>query len=239
MSAIMQAIDRIAIYYAGFKNVITTLDTKAFYWMLGNGYQLVNGLSIKDYKKQLSSEELQQVVLDCYSPRLSLEQIKAITKDYPFELPIEIYDLYQRGNGCLPIGLDEPAKDWNCLDNYTDFSFRDVNSFLTLEEAIRLYQNFVDYRENYGKNIDPRWFPIYCFEDWILAVIGSENQQETSPVISFYDSDFIPEIEWPSLTNMLLTWIEIQEKALKDSTNKSEIEAIHQKYGREAGKTFW
>lgn len=239
MSAIMQVIDRIAIYYAGFREVRTTLDMKVLSWMLSNGYKLVNGLHIKDYKKILSPETLQEVVLDCQAPRLTLEQIKAITNDYPFELPIEICDLYQRGNGCLPIGLDEPAKDWNSLDNYIDFSFGGDDSFLPLEEAMRLYQAFRESRESYGCNIEPRWFPIYCFEDWIIVVVGSENQQETSPIISLYDSDFIPKIEWLSLTNMLLTWIEIRQRGLKESTNKSEIEAIHEKYGREAGKTFW
>lgn len=45
------------------------------------------------------------------------------------------------------------------------------------------------------------------FEEMTWAVIGSEQQQDTSPVFFYYSEDidserFKPEIVWPSLTEM-------------------------------------
>jgi len=237
MTSIRQVIDRIAVYYAGLKEPITTLDAKVFDWLLGNGDKEVEILAVRDYRKKISPETLSAIILDSYTPRLNLEQIKAIIQDYPFALSVEVCDLYQRGNGCLPIGLNDAAKDWKSFDNYVNFPFDGDYSFLPLQEAMRLYQAFTK-SADYGNKIDPRWFPVSYFDDRILAVIGSEKQQETSPVISFYDSDFTPKVEWSSLTNMLLTWIEVQEKNLNSSTDSSEIASLNQKYSTEKGKIF-
>ncbi|WP_144405721.1 SMI1/KNR4 family protein [Aliterella atlantica] len=207
MSSIMQVIDRIAVYYARLQPT-TTLDTKVYEWLLCNGYKDIQISQVRDYRQKISPD-LQAILSNSYPPRLNLEQIKAITQDYPFELPVELCDLYQRGNGCLPIGLDDAAKDWTSFDNYVNFPFDGNYSFLPLQEAMRLYQAFTKSSDD----IDPRWFPISYFDDRILSVIGSEQQQETSPVIGFYDSDFTPKTKWSSLTNMLLTWIETQQKA--------------------------
>lgn len=48
--------------------------------------------------------ELVNEHFDNYQPRLTLEQIEEIVEPYRFKLPQEVYDLYQVGNGCLPIG---------------------------------------------------------------------------------------------------------------------------------------
>lgn len=218
MTAINQAIDRIAVYYASFE-AQTMLDEAACYWVLSNDRNAgKRGVSITEAKNTLSDETLQKIVSDYYPypARLTLDEIKSITKDYPFQLPIEIYDLYQRGNGCLPIGLDDSLKDWSFFGNYTSFSFWGDHSFLTLEDAMRLYKCFVN-AYSCGYDVDLSWFPISCYEDAILAVIGSEEQQEASTVISFYDTDFTPTIEWPSLANMLFAWVEIREGRLDDS----------------------
>lgn len=237
MSSIIPVIDRIALYYAGLKEPITTLDAKVFDWLLCTGNKEVEILAARDYRQKISPETLSAIASNSYAPRLNLEQIKAITQDYPFALSVELYDLYQRGNGCLPIGLSDTAKDWNSFDNYVNFPFDGNYSFLPLQEAMRLYQAFTK-SADYGNKIDPRWFPISYFDDRILAVIGSEQQQETSPVISFYDSEFTPKVEWLSLTNMLQAWLEVQEKGLNSSTDSSKIARLNQKHGTEKGKTF-
>lgn len=237
MTSIRQVIDRIALYYAGLKEPITTLDAKVFDWLLCNGNKEVEILAARDYRQKISPETLSAIASDSYPPRLNLEQIKAITQNYPFQLSVELCDLYQRGNGCLPIGLNDAAKDWSSFDNYVNFPFDGNYSFLPLQEAMRLYQAFTK-SGDYGDKIDPRWFPISYFDDRILAVIGSEQQQETSPVISFYDSDFTPKVEWSSLTKMLITWIEVQEKSLNSSTDSSEIGSLNQKSDTEKDKTF-
>lgn len=38
-------------------------------------------------------------------PRLTLDEINDILTDYPYQLPVEFNDLYQRGNGVLPLGV--------------------------------------------------------------------------------------------------------------------------------------
>lgn len=207
----MQVIDRIALYYASLQAPTTVLDIKVYEWLLCHGCKDVEVFEARNYRQKLSLETLQEILSGSYAPRLNLEQIEEITQDYPFALPVELCDLYQRGNGCLPIGLDDATKDWTSFDNYVNFPFDGNYSFLPLQEAMRLYQAFTK-SSNYG-DIDPRWFPISYFDDRILAVIGSEHQQETSPVIGFYDSDFTPKTKWSSLTNMLFTWIETQQKA--------------------------
>ncbi len=47
-------------------------------------------------------------------PRLTFDEIHDILSDYPYKLPVEFYDLYQRGNGVLPIGVGD--KDWDCYN---------------------------------------------------------------------------------------------------------------------------
>lgn len=207
MSEIMKVIDRIAVFVEQ-KSSHTRLDTLTFEWMLGNSYHVIGKSTeeIKNLRNSLSHETLQEIT-QAYAPRLTLEQIQEITRDYPFQLPVEMCELYQRGNGCLPIGLDSPSKDWSSFDNYFDFPDLEKPLF-PLEKAIRIYKSLTDSRELYGYNVDPRWFPISYFEDCIQAVIGNEKQQDTSPVIYFYDSDFIPEIEYLSLTEMLESWLQ-------------------------------
>jgi len=150
-----------------------------------------------------------------------------------------MYELYQRGNGLLPIGLNHPPEnDFNIYKYY--FVFPDEEfPLMSLGESMRIYQVFNEYREKYGREIDPKWFPISIFEDMILAVIGSEEQQESSPVIRFFDSEFdIHKVQWLSLTDMLLYRIELAETDLKNCTKaetKEILKAIYEKYGRCGG----
>ncbi len=53
-----------------------------------------------------------------------------------------------------------------------------------------------------------------------------------------FDSEFIPKIEWLSLTDMLLSWIEIAETDFKNCTKaetKEILKTIYEKYGRCGG----
>ncbi|MHC5745297.1 MAG: hypothetical protein ACYTXT_26015 [Nostoc sp.] len=84
MSAMIEAIERIATYYSSF-DAPTSLDMKVFYWMLNNGYDAV-GKDVRELRKSLSPETLQKVVSSYSTPKLTLEQIQEITRDYPFQL---------------------------------------------------------------------------------------------------------------------------------------------------------
>ena len=103
---------------------------------------------------------------------------------------------------------------------------------------MHMYESFVRDKEC-CPIIDLRWFPIDCYEERILAVVGSEEQQETGAVISFYGDEYIQEAEWSSLTGMLSAFIEIRERKLKHPQHESEIEVVHRKYGRQGNRLFW
>lgn len=201
--------------------------------MICSGYDPSFGSDSKITTKDLTSDQIKELELSAggYPPRLSLQQIKETVRDYPFQLPIELYDLYQKGNGCLPIGLGE-EKDWDSLDNYFEFPIGGDESFYPLERAMEQYRVLVADREEFKYNIDPHLFPISEFERRMHVVIGSEKQQETSPVF-LLDTDggsFELRMEWPSLTNMMLAEAEIRERSLKQ-TDMKEFEAICRKYG--------
>ena len=174
MSGMTEAIDRMAAC-AEQRNFRSSLK----YLMICCGYDPSYGSDPTITTINLTPEQIKELELAAggYPPRLNLNQIREITKDYPFQLTIELYELYQRGNGCLPIGLNS-KKDWNSLDNY--FVFPDLDEpFYPIQEAIKRYQVLTEYRERY--NIEPRWFPISEFEDWMQVIVGSEEEQETSP----------------------------------------------------------
>ena len=238
MSLMKEAIDRISIY-AERKSEGSLYDSMLAGVLHNNGYSSFSFKStgeFREFGKEFESE-LQQHLSNS-PPTLTAEQIKEITKDYPFELPVEMYELYQRGNGLLPIGLNHPPEnDFNIYKYYFVFPDEEI-PLIGLRESMRLYQVFNEYRENYQRDIDPKWFPISIFEDMLLAVIGSEEQQQQSPVIRFYDSKFISTIEWLSLTDMLLYRIEIAEANLKNCTKaetKEILKTIYEKYSRCGG----
>ena len=127
-------------------------------------------------------KELNQYMYDKgnHPPKLSPAQIQEIIADYPFELPMEFYKLYQRANGIFPIGIE--SKDWDSFNNYFILNITGwEESLLNLQSALYRYQGFSNYK------IDPHLFPIMSFEnDVIWAVMGSEEQKDISPIVSVH-----------------------------------------------------
>ena len=233
MAEMTEAIDRIATCaeQRKFRSFF-----RSWRWIICSENDSLYGSDTINTTIDLTPKQIKEIELasgGCPS-KLSPNQIKEITKHYPFQLPIEFYELYQRGNGCLPIGKD-CEKDWNPLDNY--FTFPDGDKpFYPIQKALERYQALTNHRESYGGNIEPRWFPISEFEDWMQVIIGSEEQQETSPVLYFGTdgfNGFKAKVEWPSLTNMLLAWAEVIERDLNENhpVDREEVIAIWEKYG--------
>lgn len=221
MSKMTDAITRIAIC-AEQKNFISIL----------RGCMTFNGYDSKYLTTDLSPDEIKTIMPQRY-PRLSYEQIEEITKDYPFQLPQEVCELYQRGNGYLPIGIDtDTTKDWSLWDNYFGGFPDTFTIFYPLEEAMNVYRQLTEYRVD-GR-IDPRSFPIFSNEMFRYVVLGDEQRQETSPL--FIIEEDLSAIECcPSLTNLILAYaeiLEIDEKRLDSLPNggAEEIDAIRYKY---------
>lgn len=137
---------------------------------------------------------------DQYPPRLSLGQINRITCEYPFYLPLEVQILYQRGNGCLPIGLDTNT-NWDSFDNYFDFTFPN-----TLRHPLLRWSTtsgdppnafYLDY-----EGVEPCWFPICSTGEGQFVVVGSKVQKETSPILFIGDDQSGSVVWWNSLTDI-------------------------------------
>lgn len=228
MSQIIKAIKRIAI----------TAEQKNYYNLPGEllGYFPPYRSVPNATPENLSVEQLE--IVDRYSgnyqPRLSLEQIEEIIQPYQFRLPQELYDFYQMGNGCLPIGTPQ---DLDSIYNYKYFPSY-TQTFITLQEAISCYKGvLLDY--------NPRLLTIchsYDEAEVVLVIVGSEKQQETSPVFHTY-SDCINEqltqrdIFFPSLTNMMLAYAELYE--YKGKPTETQKENIVSKYGGNPRWFYW
>jgi hypothetical protein len=189
-----------------------------------------------------------------YPPRLSFEQIQELTQNYPFHLPLELCELYQRGNSCLPIGVN-PNKNWDSFDSYFPFEFplEDGEVFFTLGEAINIYRSIASWSKKdehklqlsintnnsqqkvlasllNSNNFSSRLFPISSTENGLYVVVGNEKQQETSPILFLWE-DSVISMKWPSLTCMMLGMAEVMERKMQSpKPNGYEIEAIWHKY---------
>jgi hypothetical protein len=171
-----------------------------------------------------------------YQPRLTLDQIEEVIEPYRFNLPQEIYDLYQIGNGCLPLGTSED-EDWDSIYNYFYFPSSEA-PFWTLRNAMSAYANHLI-------DCNPRLLPICTYgDDSVLLVLGSNERQENSPLLMTYDhcldSDLSQmEIVWPSLTNMMLAHAERYEALYEGRLTETEKTNIYQKYSSGSDLGFY
>jgi hypothetical protein len=164
-------------------------------------------------------------------PRLSSQKITEIIQNYPFNLPTEIVEFYQIGNGCLPIGSD-PCRDRNSLENYFMFPDPYFARLIPLGEAMERYRyDNQPLAPGCPRNIDSRLFPLIDgFERRHWAVMGSESQCYSAPIF-FYFVDYPQHIKcvWSSLTNLLLAWVEVKEQQLSEEDGDRFVE-IAKKY---------
>lgn len=175
---------------------------------------------------------------------LTREEIDDLTSGLPFRLPIEVYELYQWGNGAW---MDE---EW-----HGQYFLGEV--FLPLETAVAIYETIAQpfseedyFPEDYSSlmaevswgdelinSLDggefswarkiwhPRLFPIFWAYDnaeGCHAVVGDLVQQDTSPVLTV---DFIGDnygeyiIAYSSLTKMVQAEAECYEASLYYESN--------------------
>ena len=160
----------------------------------------------------LTPEEIKSITPK-HKPKLSKDEINEIVKDYPFKLPVEIYDLYQRGNGVnLPIGLDN---NFDIYTSYFVFPGSDTGWY-SIEEAMNLYSGIKDYEE-----IDDIYFPLFSNEWNLYAISGNDMQEQTSSIFAIDQSlPGNPRLASSSLTNLMLACAERMEKLSFEISNE-------------------
>lgn len=164
---------------------------------------------------------------------------------------MELCELYQRGNSCLPIGVN-PNKNWDSFDSYFQFEFPlEDDNFFSLGKAINIYRSIASWLKKdehklqisrntnnsqqkflasllNSNNFSSRLFPISSTENGLYVVVGNEKQQE----ILFLWEDLVISMKWSSLTCMMLGMAEVMERKMQSpKPNGYEIEAIWHKYG--------
>ncbi len=154
-------------------------------------------------------------------PGLTEEEIEEKLKHIPFRLPKEVYQLYQWRNG----------------STFDYFLPGAGFIFLPLERAIEEYELNADIHSTDNEYDEPEeyWNPYYfsIFFEGIenFFVIGSDKQQDESPVIYYFIEDGSHDIFCSSLTKMIQVIAEcydtgayyITEKAARQRLVEDEI----------------
>lgn len=224
MSPIIEAIERISII-AEQKNY-PNLPGDAIYQRYLGKYRRLQPQDLTEEQLEIVDE-----YFHAYQPRLTLAQIKEFTKPYRFKLPREFYDLYQIGNGCLPIGIS-PDSDWDSIYNYSYFP--DVSSPLWNIHNIMSYYNDSLIHDN------PRLLCICAYGDESgLFLVGNETEQKTASVVWTYGADTNDDIAnmkvfWSSLTNMMLAYAKRYEELYQGNLTEERIKAIYKKYSSDS-----
>jgi hypothetical protein len=130
---------------------------------------------------------------------LTHEEIYQKTRALNYELPEEVYEIYQWSNGAKLKNLPYPE-----ITNVYHDNHEPIDMFLSLENAI-------DIAKDWGNGS----FPLFMEESaYLCFTIGSMQQQKIAPI---FCSDESPEPEHPrfeSLTKMMIKLVEAlsQEK---------------------------
>lgn len=167
--------------------------------------KLVNELNyILDWLESMNPDP-EEYTFDCYSQGLTKKQIDKDTSDLPFQLPQEIYDLYQWKNGMVdsgvyyrPVKFLFPNQSHNC--NILKFlSLQDsVSNYFFLREFSREMADAVpDSDDEYWER---EWLLVASFENKkILYILGDTNP---SPVY-LWDNIFGIQRVYQNFTSMI------------------------------------
>lgn len=130
-------------------------------------------------------------------PGLSYESIEGMTQELPFELPLEIYELYMWRNGGSLEMLPMPD-----LTDQIDCEV--IQRFFPLKEAMEIAQDW--------KN---GWFPLFDTDGVIFWFIGTQEQQRTTLIFSNDELELPREPSYQSLTEMMSKTVEGVKASMK------------------------
>jgi hypothetical protein len=139
----------------------------------------------------------QKVAYQILNPGLSFEDIEREVSILPFNLPMEVYQLYLWRNGGSLASLPYRSFE-SCEEGYEQ-----IHRFLSLSEAVETARSW-----NKG------WFPLFDTDGSIFWIVGCRGREATAPIF-INDVDELPEEpSFQSLTHMMNKLIEPME-ALK------------------------
>ncbi|MEA5508929.1 SMI1/KNR4 family protein [Crocosphaera sp. UHCC 0190] len=164
-------------------------------------------------------------------PGLSISEIEALLSAFPFQLPAEIYTLYQWRNG----------------SSSQDYNFFPFHWFLPLDVALSFIEEEKQIQAQLTNHSEASWndcwFPFSRFQGDYYIIKGSENCQAFSPVYLVFQEDREVDDPWmvySSLTTMMLSLAEGYETGayyLDENkiinTDESAIDKIERKYNPE------
>ncbi|MEH2251747.1 SMI1/KNR4 family protein [Nostoc sp.] len=109
---------------------------------------------------------------DCYNPGLTRQQIDEITKDLPFRLSKEVYELYQWRNGTADLGYNNGYLPLYFL--FTEQLRADVIcSFCSLQDSVYIYKTIGEATNYDDAYWNQKWFTIAAYENKrMLYVVG-------------------------------------------------------------------
>lgn len=131
-----------------------------------------------------------QVLYPILDDGLSYEEIQQQVKDLPFELPSEVYELYQWSNGGFLGNLPYPN-----LDSYKG-DYEKIHDFIPLEKAVTI-------AKDWGNNS----FPLFAKDKYMCFTVGAKKQQKTAPIFC-NDSQTPDKPRFDSLTTMMIKLVE-------------------------------
>ena len=146
-----------------------------------------------------------------FQPGLTREVIEEKTKNLPFQLPEEVYELYQWHNGTLA-GLK-----WGQADLPVGYWFHPLEKPIELYfESMKLEEEMKEFYENTeggweGKFWNTDWFPIFSHGNDTYHVTCGQDSIPVASIWYFYPEFVEPEFHYENLTAMMLTVAECYE----------------------------
>ena len=162
-------------------------------------------------------------------PGLSKGDIDNLVQDLPFQLPSEVYDLYQWKNGALLPKLPEdhylyekglifkPSWSFRPLQEVVEICLENVNKEKLFDSYINFFPDGKVFRNKF--DILPIFYTIryYNIDDYCSGSLWINQEQGLNPVIfnDFQEGENVLE-KYSSLTSMMLTIAECYEVGIYD-----------------------
>jgi len=176
------------------------------------------------------TQQYEPKVASLLVPGLTRAEIEEIIKDFPIQLPQEVYELYQSVRGFT---IERLYENLSIVNEPSMFIF-DSYALLSLPEVMRLHQE----KLNTFKNCD--WDEIGCYSsNWIQIFFCYLSENEGYIVVDSNLKSCSVNFTWKrsqkrkqytSITSMMQTLAEFYEHGYPNSLSLQEFDEIWRKY---------